>query len=95
MLACAYFNLGRYEEAASWSEKAIRQPNAPYMPFAHAAAALGHLCRIDEARAMLAEVIKRKPDFTADTVKSTVGAYGRHSGTEQIIDGLRKAGLSE
>ncbi|MEE8187832.1 MAG: adenylate/guanylate cyclase domain-containing protein [Kiloniellales bacterium] len=93
MLACAYFNLGRYEEAATWSEKAIRQPNAPFMPFAHAAAALGHLGRIDEARAMLAEARKRKADFSADTIRNTVGLYGRYSGADRIIEGLRKAGL--
>ncbi len=93
MLACAYFNLGRYEEAAAWSEKAIQQPNAPFMPFAHAAAALGHLGRIDEAHDMLAEARKRKSDFSADTIRNTVGQYGRYSEVDRIIDGLRKAGL--
>jgi len=93
MLACAFFNLGQYEEAASWSEKAVQHPNAPFMPFLHAAAALGHLGRLAEASAMLTEVKKRKPDFSADTVKGTVGVYGRHSGVDQIVDGLRKAGL--
>jgi adenylate cyclase len=95
MLACANFNLGRYEEAATWSEKAIQHPNAPFMPFAHAAAALGHLGRIDEAHNMLSEVRKRKPDFSADTIRNTVGRYGRYSEVDRIIDGLRKAGLPE
>ena len=72
-----------------------RKPNVTYLPFAHTAATLSHLGRIDEARAMLVEVKKRKADFSAETVKSTVGIYGRHSGAEQILDGLRKAGLSE
>jgi hypothetical protein len=63
------------------------------MPFAHAAAALGHLGRIDEARAMLAEARKRKADFSADTIRNTVGLYGRYSGADRIIEGLRKAGL--
>jgi len=95
MLARAYFNLERYEEAAVWFEKATRQPHASFLPFVHAAATLGHLGRIDEARNMLAEGKKRKPDFSADTVKSTVGVYGRYSGADRIVDGLRKAGLSE
>ncbi len=95
MLARAYFNLERYEEAAVWFEKATQQPSASFLPFVHAAAVLGHLGRIDEARDMLAEGYKRKPDFSADTVKSTVGVYGRHSGADQIIAGLRKAGLPE
>ncbi len=95
MLARAYFNLERYEEAGGWFEKATRQPHASFLPFVHAAATLGHLGRIDEARNMLAEGKKRKPDFSADTVKSTVGVYGRYSGADRIVDGLRKAGLSE
>ncbi len=94
MLGQAYFNLARYEEAMAWLEKAIHIPGAPYMPFAHAAAALGHLGRLDEARDMLTEVKNRKPDFSADTVRNTVGRYGRYSCVDQVIDGLRKAGLT-
>ena len=94
MLGQAYFNLGRYEEAMAWFEKAIYIPRASYMPFAHAASALGHLGRLNEARDMLSEVRKRKPDFSADTVRYTVGRYGRYSCVDQVIDGLRKAGLA-
>ena len=94
MLGQAYFNLARYEEAIAWLEKATQIPRAPYMPFALAAATLGHLGRLDEARDMLAEVRKRKPDFSTDTVRTTVGRYGRYSCVDQGIDGLRKTGLA-
>ena len=57
-------------------------------------AALSHLDRLDEARILYAEGRKRKPDFSAATVNSTVGIYGRYSGADRIIQGLRKAGLS-
>jgi len=93
MLGQAYFIMTRYEEALAWLEKAIHIPGAPYMPFAHATATLGQLGRIDEARDMLLEVKKRKPDFSADTIRNTVGRYGRHSCVDQVVDGLRKAGL--
>ena len=95
MLGQAYFNLGRYEEAMACFEKAIEIPSAPFMPFAHAAAALGHLGRLNDAREMLAEVRRRKPDFSTDTVRRTVGRYGRYSCVDQVLDGLRKAGLME
>ncbi|MGH6662672.1 MAG: adenylate/guanylate cyclase domain-containing protein [Rhodospirillales bacterium] len=95
MLARAYFNMGRYEEAAVWSGKAVQHPHAPFLPFVDATAVLGHLGRLDEARAMLAEVKKRKPDFSADTIRNTVGRYGPHSNVDRIIDGLRKAGLPD
>ncbi len=95
MLARAYLSMGQYVEAAAWSEKAIQYPSAPFLPFIDATTALGHLGRIDEARAMLTEVKKRKPDFSVDTVRNTIGRYGLHSGIDRIIDGLRKAGLLE
>ena len=93
MLGLAYVNLEKYEEAAASFEKAIEQPNAAFMAFAYAASTLGHLGRIDEARAMLAEAETRKPGFSIDTVRSTAGQLGPHSGVDRIVDGLRKAGL--
>ncbi len=94
-LGRAYFRREKYEEALGYFEKAIQQPNVTFLPFAHTAATFGHLGRTEEAHAMLAEVKKRKSDFSVATIESTVGVYGQHSGTDQIIDGLRKAGLAE
>jgi adenylate cyclase len=95
MLGLAYINLEKYEEATASFEKAIEQPNAAFMVFVHAASTLAHLGRIDEARALLAEAQTRKPGFSIDTVSSAAGQFGPHSGVARIIDGLRKAGLSE
>ncbi|MCZ6467995.1 MAG: adenylate/guanylate cyclase domain-containing protein, partial [Alphaproteobacteria bacterium] len=95
MLGLAYINLEKYEDAVASFEKAIQQPNAAYMVFVHAASTLAHLGRIDEARAMLAEAHTRKPGFSLDTVRSAAGQLGPHSGVARIIDGLRRAGLSE
>ena len=95
MLGRAFFNMGNYEEAAVCFKKAVRQPNASFLPFAHSAATLGHMGRIEEARSMLAEAKKRRPQLSADTVESTIGVYGQYSGMDEIINGLRIAGLSE
>ncbi len=95
MLGLAYINLEKYEQAAASFEKAIQQPNAAFMPFAFAAATLGQLGRIDEARSMLAEAKRRNPGVSIDTVRNTVGLLGPNSGVDWIIDGLREAGLSE
>ena len=94
MLAHAYLSLGHYEKALEWSQKAVQQPNAPFMPFAIATAILGHLARIDEASAMLDEVKRRNSSFSADTIRTTTGLYGPHSGADKIIEGLRKAGVT-
>ncbi len=93
MLGRAYFNMEKYEEALEWFEKSIQQPNTTYMPYIDAAATLGHLGLIKEAHDMFARGIKRKPEFSVDTIKSTIGIHGRHSGLERIIDGLNKAKL--
>jgi adenylate cyclase len=95
MLGLAYINLEKYEEATESFKKAIQQPNAAFMVFVHAASTLAHLGRIDEARALLAEAKTRKPGFSIDTVKNAADQLGPHSGVARIIDGLRKAGLSE
>jgi len=95
MLGRAHFILKRYEEAVKWFEKAIEQPNTTFLPFVDAAAALGHLDRVNEARAMIAEVRKRKPDFSIDSVRTMYGQFGQYSEVNQIIEGLRKAELPE
>jgi adenylate cyclase len=93
MLGRAYFNMEKFEEALERFEKSIQQPNTTYMPFIDAAATLGHLGRIEEARALLARGIKRNPDFSVDNIKSMIDVHGRHPGADRIIDGLNKADL--
>jgi hypothetical protein len=44
---------------------------------------------------MLAEVETRKPGFSIDTIRSTAGQLGPHSGVDRIVDGLQKVGLLE
>jgi adenylate cyclase len=95
MLGLAYTNLQNYTEATASFDKAIQQPNAAYLPFAYAAAALGQLGRIDEANSMIGEAKRRNPEVSIDTVANTVSRLGPNSGVDWITDGLRKAGLSE
>ena len=93
MLGLAYLNWAKYEKAVTSFEKAIQQPHAIFMPFAYAAATLGLLGRFDEASNMLAEAKTRKPEFSVDTIRNSIGRFGSHSGVERIIDGLHKLGL--
>jgi tetratricopeptide (TPR) repeat protein len=95
MLGLAYINLQKYKEAAASFDEAIQQPNAAFMPFAFAAATLGQLGRIDEARSMLVEAEKRNPKVSINTIRNTVDLFGPNSGMDWIIDGLRKAGFPE
>jgi adenylate cyclase len=95
MVGLAYINLQNYEDAAASFDKAVQQPNAAFMPFAYAAAALGQFGRIEEADSMLVEAKKRNPKVSITTIRNTVGLLGQNSGMDWIIDGLRKAGLPE
>ncbi len=95
MLARAHFNMGDFEDASEVFDKATQYPNAPFLPFAYAAATMGHLGHRERAGEFLAEAMKRKPDFSLATVQETTGRHGLHSGVDRIIEGLRKAGLSE
>ena len=95
MLGLAHINLQKYEEAAASFDKAIQQPNAAFMPFTYAAATLGQLGRVDEARSMFAEAKRRNPEVSIDTVGRMVGQLGQKSSVDWIIDGLRLARLPE
>ena len=95
MLGLAYINLQKYKEAAASFDEAIQQPNAAFMPFAFAAATLGQLGRIDEARSMLVGAKRRHPKVSIKTIRNTVDLLGPNSGMDWIIDGLRKVRLPE
>jgi adenylate cyclase len=94
MLGLAHVSLKKYEEAAASFNKAVQQPNAAFMPFTYAAATLGQLGRVDEARSMFAEAKRRNPKVSIDTVGNMLAHLGLKTGEDWIIDGLRKAGLS-
>jgi adenylate cyclase len=63
------------------------------MPRRYRAAALGHLGRIDEAKAVVAELLKAQPNSSLRMSRSS----GFHDPrmAELYITGLEKAGLPE
>jgi TolB-like protein/Tfp pilus assembly protein PilF len=91
--ALAYLFAREFEEAQTWAWNATRIPNAHYWPFAHRVAALGHLQRKEELPAAIAELLQRKPDFTARFARERL-FYVRNSDHLDIYsDGLRLAGI--
>ena len=93
LLARAHLNARRYEDAVGSARKALRHhpgyPNANYI----LAASLGHLDRQAEARAALDECERVQPGFAAK--RREWKPYSNPADNEHILDGLRKAGLSE
>jgi len=82
--------LERFEEAVSWGRRASEgNPNftPAYRPLA---AALAHLGRIDEARAVAQRMLDLMPHFSVETEKRIFRESGK---LPLILSGLRKAGL--
>jgi len=93
-VAAAHFLAGRYDEAASWARKALReQPNyLPAMRFAAASLALAG--RLDEAQVAIARMCGIDPALRVSGLKGLV-PFRRPADIARYADGLRKAGLQE
>jgi adenylate cyclase len=95
--AHSLYQLTRYEEAMSLARDATRFPVADLVwPYVHWAAALGQLRRVDEARAVLNELLCRRPGLTVAGFRSwphNRSAYPAF--LDHIAEGLRLAGLPE
>jgi adenylate cyclase len=90
----AYVMMQRYEDAIETLKRsAIRNPEA--LPaHLYLAASYGHLDKDAAAREALAEVHRIDPGFSLASVK-TIFTYKRAADLDRLMEGLRKAGLSE
>jgi tetratricopeptide (TPR) repeat protein len=85
-------NLAREEEAVDYARKAVSHPGALQWAYAALASSLAHLDKLDEARAALAELLRRQPDFSPAFVRKTYAGWPAEL-SDHYFDGLRKAGL--
>jgi TolB-like protein/class 3 adenylate cyclase len=92
--AAAHFLAGRYDEASSWAEKALREhPNhSPAMRMAAASHALAG--RLAEAHEAMARMRRVDPALRVSTVADRV-PFRRPEDFSRYVEGLRKAGLPE
>ncbi len=81
----------RYEEMLEVYERIDRLQvwHHPYLAIANA-----HLGRIAEAKAHAAELLRLKPDFSAKWI-SAMEPYKNPADLQNLLDGLRKAGLPQ
>jgi TolB-like protein/Tfp pilus assembly protein PilF len=92
--ALAHFTAGRYAEALSWAEQAIRgHPNYSFAAgaFAASAALAGQL---GEAETAMARIRQLHPQLRISDLMETL-PLRRPEDRDKWIDGLRKAGLPE
>lgn len=92
ILGNAYRLTKRYEEAIATYKKIL--PRIPHHPNAHAglAAVYSELGREEDARAEMAEVLKRNPTVSLEKVRQRL-PYKDPAELERHLDALRKAGL--
>jgi adenylate cyclase len=84
----------QYEGAVEATRQATRHPNAAWTAPCILASALGHLGETAQAEEVLADVLRVKPDLGADHLRQIL-PFRDPEHLDTIVDGLRKAGLSE
>ena len=92
-IASAHYLARRYDDAASWVDKATQERQGyPSVQVAAASAALAG--RPDEAKALMARLLQLDPSRRVSNLQDVLGPY-RPEDLEHFKVGLRKAGLPE
>ncbi len=91
--AAAHLLLGDYEQAVEYARKALRYPASQFR-HTFLVSALAHLGRDEEAKRALAELLRRRPDFTCSFFKESSPIIFPDLNA-RIVEGLRKAGVPE
>jgi tetratricopeptide (TPR) repeat protein len=93
--ASAHFFAGRYDEASSWAEKALRE--SPNLQQALRVAAASHALagRLERARKTIAHMRQLDPDLRISNLKDRLPTFRRPEDLARYIEGLRKAGVPE
>lgn len=92
-LALAHFSAGHFEETVFLTARILVEVPTHNVARRYRAAALGHIGRIDEAKLVVAELLKTQPDFSLRSARG-VGFHNPRL-AELYVTGLEKAGLPE
>jgi adenylate cyclase len=92
-LAAAHFFAGHFDEAVNLTGRILVEVPTHNVARRYRAAALAHLGRIDEARDVIADLLKAQPTSNLRSARASVFRDARMA--ELYISGLEKAGLPE
>jgi adenylate cyclase len=93
VMSLAQYHVGNYDEAVHYAERALRSRRM-YVVYRTLAASLGQLDRLDEARAVLAEMELIRP-ADAERHWELTNPYADPAHRDHLMEGLRKAGMLE
>jgi len=92
--ALSHFIAGRYDEAASWAERSIRESANFLPPYRILAASHALAGRSEESRVALQRLLEMDPGCRIATLRQQV-LYRRPEDLAKMVEGLRLAGLPE
>ena len=91
-LAGACRNLGQYDEAIAWAEKAVKRHPKSVISHVILATCYSYAGRMEDARAEAAEVLRLNPNFSVERFEKTSPTKNPIR-KKRFIEALRKAGL--
>ncbi|WP_104825406.1 adenylate/guanylate cyclase domain-containing protein [Rhizobium sp. NXC24] len=92
-LACAHFFAGHFEETVNITGRILAEVPTHNVARRYRAAALGHLGRLEEAGAVIADILKAQPASNLRSSRTSV--FRDHRMSELYVGGLEKAGLPD
>ena len=93
-VSCAAYVMGRYEEASRIAARASARSPQALPPLVYLAAAHAQLGEIDKARQALADIRRISPDASIARLRAT-SPFKNPAHMERLVEGMRKAGLSD
>ena len=94
LLALAHLQLGEYEQGvAALKRRLVRKPESDISRVL-LAAIYGHMGKMEDSQAEWAEALRINPEYSLEHRRTTL-PYNDPADFEQILEGLRKAGLSK
>src|SRR5262249_4223854 len=93
-IAMAHFFAGRYAEALSWAETALREKPDAFLGSCIVAASRALAGQLAEAQEAMARLRQLEPTLRISNLKDRQST-GRNEDFARLTDGLRKAGLPE
>jgi adenylate cyclase len=93
--ALAHLSAGRYDEAVSWAEQALRENPNMSSPIRVAAVSRALSGRVAEARQIMERIRQLDPELRLSNLGDILPPFRRAEDRARYVDGLRRAGLPE